>query len=48
MSVEAFYSLYVHYQLVSGFTNAKGEINNIRVEPTFAFITYICIYEYSC
>lgn len=27
MSVEAFYSLYAHYQLVSGFTNTKGEIS---------------------
>lgn len=26
MSVEAFYSLYAHYQLVSGFTNNKGEM----------------------
>lgn len=26
MSVEAFYGLYAHYQLVSGFTNSKGEI----------------------
>lgn len=26
MSVEAFYSLYAHYQLVSGFTNTKDEI----------------------
>ena len=26
MSVEAFYSLYAHYQLVSGFTNNKREI----------------------
>ena len=26
MSVEAFYSLYAHYQLVSGFTNTKYEM----------------------
>lgn len=26
MSVEAFYSLYAHYQLVSSFTNSKGEM----------------------
>lgn len=26
MSVEAFYTLYAHYQLVSGFTNTKREI----------------------
>ena len=26
MSVEAFYSLYAHYQLVSGFTNNKYEM----------------------
>ena len=25
MSVEAFYSLYAHYQLVSGFTNTNRE-----------------------
>ena len=26
MSVEAFYGLYAHFQLVSGFTNNKGEM----------------------
>ena len=35
MSVEAFYSLYAHYQLVSGFTNTKGEM--IEKKAIFAF-----------
>ena len=26
MSTEVFYNLYAHFQLVSGFTNTKGEI----------------------
>lgn len=34
MSVEAFYGLYAHFQLVSGFTNSKGE--------TFRKKSYIC------
>lgn len=36
MSVEAFYSLYAHYQLVSGFTNTKGEI--LKKKATFVKI----------
>ena len=36
MSVEAFYGLYAHFQLVSGFTNTKRE--------TFRKKSYICWY----